>query len=110
MTDAEAVTALETLQFHWGGLFDSVPADDYTVHLLRSTRTGTPGPSLCGINRFGADAPGFSAGGGITGPNIVHRACAGCADVARAEFPGLPVTGSIGAQVMRAALAEETAR
>ena len=105
MTD-EPVTGLTTLHFHWGGLLDYTPADDFTVHLVRSTRRGTPGPSLCGIERFGPGTPGFSVGGGLSGPIIIHKACAGCVEVARTDFPGLPIGGSVGAQVIRDALAE----
>jgi len=95
------VRALVTLQFSWGGLLDGRPADNYQVHLVRCTNRGTPGPSLCGIDRFGENSPGWSVGGGTSGP---HTACAGCAAVAAADFPGLPVNG-LGADVMRAALA-----
>lgn len=99
------VTALTTLQFSWGGLFDSSPADGYAVHLVRSTKQGTPGPTLCGIDRFAKDGPGWSLGGGISGPNITHKPCLGCVSVATGLFGGLPITGSIGAAEMRAAIA-----
>lgn len=88
MSDDE-VTHLSTLQFGWGGLFDSRPADGYQAHLVRGTRRGTPGPTLCGIDRFAPDAPGWSVGGGISGPNITHQPCAACVAAARAQFPGL---------------------
>lgn len=103
------VVALMTLQFHWGGLIDSVPADGAMVHLLRATAMGTPGPTLCGIDRFAKDSPGWSTGGGISGPGIVHTPCAGCAQVARTDFAGLPIAGSVGAKEMRAELATEAA-
>lgn len=93
--------ALTTLQFS---------VDRNTVHLVRSTRTGTPGPTLCGIDRFAPLAPGWSVGGGVTGPDITHTPCPGCAEAARAEFAGLPVSGSIGVREMTAALAVERAR
>lgn len=102
--DPRPVTALATLQFSWGGLLDAEPADGYRVHLVRSTDRGTPGPSLCGIDRFGKDAPGWSVRGGLTGPGVRHTPCAGCAAVAREQFPGLPVDG-IGRHEMAAALA-----
>jgi hypothetical protein len=107
----DPVTALCTLQFSWGGLFDGRPADDYAVHLIRQKAgKGTPGPTLCGIDRFAEDAPGWSVGGGISGPGIVHKPCPGCAGAAREQFPGLPVTGSIGAQEMAAELGVEAHR
>ncbi len=93
------VKALTTLQFASGGLFDSVPTD-HLIHLVRSTNRGTPGPTLCGIDRFAPNAPGWSVGGGVTGPHIVLAPCEGCADVARAEYPGLPVSGSVGGTQM----------
>ena len=86
------VIALSTLQFSWGGLFDSCPADG-KAHLVRATKSGTPGPTLCGIDRFAKDAPGWSVGGGISGPGITHTPCAGCAAEARRTFPTLPITG-----------------
>jgi hypothetical protein len=104
-TDDPTVRALSTLQFSTGGLFDGRPVDGYKVHLIRSTNRGTPGPTLCGIDRFAKDSAGWSVGGGLTGGSIKHEACDGCVRAARAEFPGLPVVGSVGAFEMRAALA-----
>jgi hypothetical protein len=86
------ITYLATLQFSWGGLFDATPADSL-VHLVRGTVRGTPGPTLCGIDRFAKDVPGWSVGGGIDGPGMVHAPCPGCAEAARSDFPGLPVQG-----------------
>lgn len=100
---ASDVTGLVTLQFISGGLFDGVPADDYTVHLITATRTGTPGPTLCGINRFHPGSAGWSAAGGITGPGITHKPCRGCAAQARTRFPGLEITG-LGGREMAAVL------
>ena len=110
MADDE-ITALCTLQFSWGGLFDGCPADGYAVHLVRQkAKGGTPGPTLCGIDRFGEDAPGWSVGGGISGSGITHAPCPGCAGVAREQFPGLPVTGITGAKEMAAELGVEVCR
>ena len=91
MADAEVVT-LSTLQFHTGGMFDSQPTD-HLVHLVRSTKRGTPGPTLCGIDRFAPGSAGWSVGGGVTGPGFTHTPCGGCVEVARGDFPGLPITG-----------------
>jgi hypothetical protein len=85
-------TYLATLQFSWGGLFDATPADSL-VHLVRGTVSGTPGATLCGIDRFAKDAPGWSVGGGIDGPGMVHTPCPGCVEAARHDFPGLLVKG-----------------
>src|SRR5581483_6975157 len=98
------VIGLVTLQFASGGLFDSQQVDDYTVHLIRATGRGTPGPTLCGIDRFHPDSAGWSVGGGLSGPGIAHKPCPGCADVARGQFPGLEVTG-LGAKEMAEVLA-----
>jgi hypothetical protein len=100
---SDEIVALCTLQFASGGLFDARPVDDYAVHLVRQTRRGTPGPTLCGLDRFHPDSAGWSVGGGLSGPDIVHKPCPGCAGAARAEFPGLPVSG-LGAKEMAAVL------
>ena len=84
-------TALITCQMAWGGLLNAQP--EGSVHLVRSAPCGTPGPTLCGIERFGPDAPGWSLGGGVDGPGMVHVPCAGCITAAREDFPGLPVVG-----------------
>ena len=97
------VIGLITLQFASGGLFDARPVDGYAVHLVRAAKRGTPGPTLCGIDRFHPESAGWSVGGGISGPGVVHRPCDGCADAARVQFPGLEVTG-LGAENMAAAL------
>jgi hypothetical protein len=109
---ADDIRALCTLQFSWGGLFDGRPADDgYAVHLVRQRAGGTtPGPTLCGIDRFAEDSPGWSTGGGLSGPDIAHTPCPGCATAAREEFPGLPVTGSVGGAEMAAELGVEARR
>jgi len=100
------VTGLVTLQFAWGGLFDSVPADGALVHLVTQVEGGgTPGPTLCDIDRFAPGSPGWSVGGGVSGDGITHTPCPGCADKARAAYPGLPVVGSVGAKEMTAYLA-----
>lgn len=107
----KTVVALVTLQMSWGGLFDGRPADGYAVHLVRcSAGGGTPGPALCGIDRFAPDAPGWSVGGGIGGPSVTHKPCPGCADAAREQFPGLPVTGSVGGKEMAEFLGVEHGR
>jgi hypothetical protein len=97
------VVGLVTLQFLNGGLFDSKPVDDYAVHLITATTRGTPGPTLCGLDRFHPQSAGWSVGGGISGPGIVHKPCPGCAEAAREQFPGLPVTG-LGAKEMGEAI------
>lgn len=67
--------AYVTLQFHAGGLFDSRATED-VIHLVRQmSNGGTPGPTLCGRERFGPDAPGWSVGGGISGTWL---GCPGC--------------------------------
>ena len=91
-TTEQEVTYLATLQLNWGGLFDSKPHDNL-AHLVRGTRRGTPGPTLCGIDRFAKDGPGFSVGGGVTPHGVIFDACPGCVETALREFPGVPVAG-----------------
>jgi hypothetical protein len=79
----EGVRYLETLQF--GGR--------EPICLARGTATGAPGPTLCGIDRFAKGGPGWSLGGGVTGPGYRHEACPGCVSVARRRYPDLPVVG-----------------
>lgn len=85
-------TYLATIQLAWGGLLDSRSADDL-AHLVRGTATGTPGPVLCGIDRFAKDGPGFNVGGGVTPHGVIFDACPGCVAAAKDRFPGLPVAG-----------------
>jgi hypothetical protein len=87
-----AVTGLSTLQFLSGGLMQERPVDGYRVHLVRSTERGTPGPTLCGIDRFHPDTAGWSVGGGLSGPGITHERCPGCAK-GLSGFVGLPISG-----------------
>ena len=74
-------------------------ADDWTVqvtHLVKLDERGSNGgrPTLCGLTRFPAyeiatdgsygecrpaDLPGWSMGGGASGPNIKQKMCAECA-------------------------------
>jgi hypothetical protein len=101
---------LATLQTSWGGLCDASPtADNYAVHLVRVTERGTPGPTLCGIDRFADDAPGWSVGGGVTGPNVTHNPCQGCADAARRHFRDVPIRGLGTPQIVAAIAGTENA-
>ncbi|QOP64954.1 hypothetical protein SEA_BRYNNIE_56 [Arthrobacter phage Brynnie] len=85
------VVALATLQFSRGGLFDGRPVGP-EIHLVRMVANGgTPGPTLCGLDRFAKDAPGWSVGGGITGAGIEVRPCPGCEGVAFQLYDAAPV-------------------
>jgi hypothetical protein len=88
-----AVVGLVTLQFASGGLFDLAPVDGYKVHLVRQTAHGTPGPTLCGVDRFAPNGAGWSIGGGVSGPGVTHEPCEGCARVRKGRFATLPVSG-----------------
>jgi hypothetical protein len=88
------VTGLVTLQF------GPRTYDDYLVHLVRETNHGTPGPTLCGIERFEHGGPGWSVGGGSTGGGIPHNPCRGCAAAARRDFRDLPIRGLGAAQIV----------
>lgn len=88
------VTALCTLQFGgtlWSALTDT-DTSQIEVHLVRSTAGGTPGPTLCGVDRFAPDAPGWTFGG-ISGPGYLHVPCLGCLAAAHTQFHGLKIHG-----------------
>lgn len=86
-----SIVALATCQFSWGGLFDSVVAD-HRIHLVRmAARGGTPGPTLCDLDRFGGDTPGFNIGGGVSDPEA--RPCTDCVEVADDVYPEQPIWG-----------------
>ena len=52
----------------------------------------TNGPTLCGLTRFGkqADLPGWSMGGGVSGPSVEQAPCELC-------WAALPSTKATGA-------------
>ena len=84
---------LVTLQFGMTGLvvFDHTPVMD-DIHLLTvKTGGGTPGPTLCGIDRFGKDAPGWSVGGGMRDDRQLPRACPDCVARAQADYAHVPL-------------------
>ena len=85
MSEALEVVGYQACQFSWGGLLDGLPAE-HAIHLVRRTKNGTPGPTLCGIDRFAKDGPGWSMGGGFIDPEAT--ACEGCD---RERDPSLPV-------------------
>lgn len=88
------VVALATLQFTLGGLFDGRPVGN-GVHLVRKVQNGgTPGPTLCGLDRFHKNAPGWSVGGGVSGAGIELEPCPGCETVAFSDYAAAPVWGS----------------
>lgn len=85
------VVALATLQFSRGGLFDGRPVGKH-VHLVRMVvNGGTPGPTLCGLDRFAKESPGWSVGGGVTGVGIELAPCPGCEAVAGERYGSAPV-------------------
>lgn len=95
MTD---MLGYKTIQFHDGGLFDaevSTIAPFSATHLAPTIATGT-GAILCGIDRHaktmadGTRIPGWSVGGGVSGPGIKVIRCEACA--ARRD-PSLKVSG-----------------
>lgn len=98
-----AIVGLSTVQLSWGGLLDGKP-HDAAIHLVRSSLNGAPGPLLCGIDFRAKDGPGYSVGGGCSGPGWENASCPGCVTAARESFPGLPVFGSVGGRELAAAL------
>jgi len=95
------IDGLITLQFGGQRVSDRHPLSRLTVHAVRSRRSrpglagGTPGPTLCDIDRFFPDGPGWSVGGGVMGPGMKFHACYLCGQVARRDFPGLAISGSL---------------
>lgn len=88
-----AIWALNVVQLHYGGLFDSRSADG-ALHLVRNAvNGGCPGPLLCGIDFRAEDGPGYSVGGGVAGPGVNRTSCPACCEQARLLFAGLPVCG-----------------
>jgi hypothetical protein len=84
-----AITGLATLQFAIGGLFDAEPVG-HEIHLVRSSpRRGT----LCGLDQFAPESPGWSVGGGVSDDQAIP--CPRCVEVRDAEFRYLPVRGSM---------------
>ncbi|MEV1295163.1 hypothetical protein [Pseudonocardia sp. NPDC049635] len=77
----------------------------YLVHLVRvAANGGTPGPFLCGVDRFGPDAGSWSIGGGVSGPAVRQGPCPGCVTRWRRDYPGITeVRGSVGAAELMAA-------
>lgn len=91
-----AIVGLNTVQLSWGGLLDG-QAHDNVIHLVRASLAGgCPGPLLCGIDFRAKDGPGYSVGGGCSGPGWKNAPCPACVAAARESFPGLPVLGSVG--------------
>jgi hypothetical protein len=84
-------TILVTVQFAVGGLFDAVPTSDL-IH-LNANYSETSRYTLCGIDMFPRDrrGPGFSRGGGVTGPDMRHVPCPTCRVVAANRYPDLTV-------------------
>lgn len=95
------IDELKTLQFGKHDVGAHHPFSWLTVHAVRSQRSrrgrmgGTPGPTLCGIDRFARETPGWGVGGGVTGPGMQFHACYLCGRYARREFPGLTISGSL---------------
>lgn len=93
-------TELATIELHRGGLFDG-RSEDALIHLaLTNDRiAGAHGPTLCGIDRFAKDGPGFSVGGGLS---TTTTPCASC--IAEGRKFTLPVRETRQGEIMAAAL------
>jgi hypothetical protein len=103
------IKALSTLQMASPGHAYTLlgpPQSAYGIHLIRvaANAQGTPGPTLCGIDRFAKGTPGWSVGGGVSGPEIDQIPCPGCVEVACSEYPDLPLEGSVGREEIAAAI------
>ena len=74
--------------FSWGGLMDG-RSTDKQAHIVRATKHGTPGPTLCGIDRFAKHGPGGGYHESATQPPLSdspHVVCGSCVDVARTSL------------------------
>lgn len=92
------ITGLITLQFAGG---QHAVFTRPWIHAVRSRAAipgvrlpGTPGPTLCGIERFADDTPGWALGGGLIDDRTEYFGCYLCGRVARNEFPGRAIHGS----------------
>lgn len=88
----DEIGSLVTLEWHWGGLIISESVGDICLVRQKAGFSGAPGPTLCGKDRFAKGGPGWSLGGGTSGPGISHTPCAACA--AAATKLGLPIGGN----------------
>lgn len=87
------ITSLVTLQFAGNGKAYG-PLAATTIHAVRSRAGGgTPGPTLCDLDRFTTGTPGWSLGGGHAGPAMKFTACWLCVRTANRDLPGLPIHG-----------------
>lgn len=85
-------TSLLTLQWGWGGLADFEPVKGvYNICLITGTWTGPY--TLCGREPYAKDAPGWSKGGGVSGPDVNLAPCRNCAQAAAIIYPELPICG-----------------
>lgn len=86
------VVGLEACQFGATGReAPEAPYDD--IHLVRKTATGTPGPTLCGIDRFTKDGPGWDMGIGYVRTGVTPTGCSACAIEAAEKFHDVPIQG-----------------
>lgn len=81
---------LDTLQFNGTG-------ETRTVHAALETHT------LCGIDLFCKDGPGWSRGGGVCGGRLQLVGCDRCATKIAERFSRVPIAG-LGAVILRAAV------
>lgn len=93
------VTALMTLQFRGNKFQAGKFLTTEIVHAVRwregrpGRLPGTPGPTLCGLDRFGPTTPAWSVGGGLLVDGA--RGCYLCQRVAREQFAGMAIHGSL---------------
>lgn len=87
----DMVFSYATLQWSTGGLLDG-KLTGRPVCLVMSTWRGTPGPTLCGLDRFSKEMPGWSVGGGLDQKGQV--ACPECLSLAQRNAD-TPVAGML---------------
>lgn len=95
----EGVTGLVVLQFTASGRAGPGRfASEETIHAVRGKQNrggvDTPGNTLCDLPRFDSalNVP-WTVGGGPLRADITYRGCWMCGQVARRQFPGVPITG-----------------
>lgn len=90
------ITGLVTCQFggHKRGVYSWIHAVRKRAGIRGVRLPGTPGPTLCGIERFNREAPGWSLSGGVIDNNVDYHGCYQCGKVALNEFPGRAIHGN----------------
>lgn len=87
MPEIVDVVRIGTVQMAVGGLFDGKPIENL-IHLdgCDSIPKDTS-HTLCGIDMFDPKGPGFSRGGGVSGPMYRFEPCPACRTIVHERHP-----------------------